>query len=163
MFTIHLLSSDWEIHLWLWKHFNEASIYLCVPFIWRSRHFFGKLFVFLFPILLLSVLLYFPFPHGDYYSLLKYQWVKCNFNGSQHFLFNILTHVLVLYIVDVRFKQNKLDVDKHYRHQSSKSWELWNSIWGSLSQKFILWFLMTNSSEILKLYAIFFKCLTYKW
>ena len=41
---VYLLSSDRERHLWLSKRFSEAPVCLCVPFIWRSLHSFGKNF-----------------------------------------------------------------------------------------------------------------------
>ena len=45
---MHLLSSDWKRHLWSSKCFSKASVCLCLPFIWRSLHFFDKSFLFLF-------------------------------------------------------------------------------------------------------------------
>ena len=36
---MHLLSSDWERHLWSSKYFYWVSACLCVPFLWRSLHF----------------------------------------------------------------------------------------------------------------------------
>ena len=39
---IHLFSSDRERYLWSLKCFSEATVCLCVPFIWRFLNFFGK-------------------------------------------------------------------------------------------------------------------------
>ena len=41
-------SSDGERHLLSLKCFSEASMCLCMPFIWRSLQYFGKCFLFLF-------------------------------------------------------------------------------------------------------------------
>ena len=43
----HLLSSDWERHLWFSKHISYASMCLFVLFTQRSLHFSGKIFLFL--------------------------------------------------------------------------------------------------------------------
>ena len=60
---IHLLSFNRERHLWLSTCFGEASLCLRVPFIWRSLHFFQYQFSLSFPVLVLSILRYFPFPN----------------------------------------------------------------------------------------------------
>ena len=71
---IHLLFSDWERHLWLLKPISLAS----VCFDRRSLHFSE------FPIFVLSVLRYFPFPRGQRLnnilkqcqSVMGWQWGK---------------------------------------------------------------------------------------
>ena len=51
---IHSFSSDWERQLWLSKYFDQVSVCLCVPFLWRSLQFLVRVFPFLSLILCLT-------------------------------------------------------------------------------------------------------------
>ena len=66
---IHLLSSDWERHLWLSKYFKQVSVCVVCAFPLEISPIFGKSFPFLY--FVLSVLRYFPFHVFHYVSFWK--------------------------------------------------------------------------------------------
>ena len=96
---IHLLSSDWERHLWLLNiSINLPCVYLCLS----SRDIFiFSVWVFSF-IFMLSVLQYFPFPHG-----LSFPSSFCkNKRASYHLTAHLL---LLLKLLGQQVVQNVLE------------------------------------------------------